>query len=108
MSYIKEIYDIFKKSSGVYTDSRKTLKNGLFFALSGEKYNGNDYAAESFHIGAISAVVDNEELASKSNKFIYVKNSLETLQRLASFHRQKFKCPVLAITGSNGKTTTKE
>ena len=108
MSYIKEIYDIFKKSSGVYTDSRKTLKNGLFFALSGEKYNGNDYAAESLHKGAISAVVDNEELASKSNKFIYVKNSLETLQRLASFHRQKFKCPVLAITGSNGKTTTKE
>ena len=108
MSYIKEIYDIFKKSSGVYTDSRKTLKNGLFFALSGEKYNGNDYAAESLNKGAISAVVDNEELASKSNKFIYVKNSLETLQRLASFHRQKFKCPVLAITGSNGKTTTKE
>ena len=108
MNYIKEIYDIFKKSSGVYTDSRKTLKNGLFFALSGEKYNGNDYAAESLHKGAISAVVDNEELASKSNKFIYVKNSLETLQRLASFHRQKFKCPVLAITGSNGKTTTKE
>ena len=108
MSYIKEIYDIFKKSSGVYTDSRKTLKNGLFFALSGEKYNGNDYAAESLHKRAISAVVDNEELASKSNKFIYVKNSLETLQRLASFHRQKFKCPVLAITGSNGKTTTKE
>ena len=108
MSYIKEIYDIFKKSSGVYTDSRNPLKNGLFFALSGEKYNGNDYAAESLHKGAISAVVDNEELASKSNKFIYVKNSLETLQRLASFHRQKFKCPVLAITGSNGKTTTKE
>ena len=108
MSYIKEIYDIFKKSSGVYTDSRKTLKNGLFFALSGEKYNGNDYAAESLYKGAISAVVDNEELASKSNKFIYVKNSLETLQKLASFHRQKFKCPVLAITGSNGKTTTKE
>ena len=108
MSYIKEIYDIFKKSSGVYTDSRNPLKNGLFFALSGEKYNGNDYAAESLHKGAISAVVDNEELASKSNKFIYVKNSLETLQKLASFHRQKFKCPVLAITGSNGKTTTKE
>ena len=108
MSYIKEIYDIFKKSSGVYTDSRNPLKNGLFFALSGEKYNGNDYAAESLYKGAISAVVDNEELASKSNKFIYVKNSLETLQRLASFHRQKFKCPVLAITGSNGKTTTKE
>ena len=108
MNYIKEIYDIFKKSSGVYTDSRNPLKNGLFFALSGEKYNGNDYAAESLHKGAISAVVDNEELASKSNKFIYVKNSLETLQRLASFHRQKFKCPVLAITGSNGKTTTKE
>ena len=108
MNYIKEIYDIFKKSSGVYTDSRNPLKNGLFFALSGEKYNGNDYAAESLHKGAISAVVDNEELASKSNKFIYVKNSLETLQKLASFHRQKFKCPVLAITGSNGKTTTKE
>ena len=108
MNYIKEIYDIFKKSSGVYTDSRNPLKNGLFFALSGEKYNGNDYAAESLNKGAISAVVDNEELASKSNKFIYVKNSLETLQRLASFHRQKFKCPVLAITGSNGKTTTKE
>ena len=108
MSYIKEIYDIFKKSSGVYSDSRNPIKNGLFFALSGDKHNGNDYALESLRKGAINAVVDNEELASKSNKIIYVKNTLETLQSLASFHRQKFKCPVFAITGSNGKTTTKE
>ncbi len=108
MNHIKEIYDIFKKSSGVYTDSRNPLKNGLFIALSGNKHNGNDYAVESLNKGAITAVVDNKGLASKSNKFIYVNNSLETLQRLASFHRQKFKCPVLAITGSNGKTTTKE
>ena len=108
MNHIKEIYDIFKKSSGVYTDSRNPVKNGLFIALSGKKHNGNDYAVESLNKGAITAVVDNKGLASKSNKFIYVNNSLETLQRLASFHRQKFKCPVLAITGSNGKTTTKE
>lgn len=108
MNHIKEIYDIFKKSSGVYTDSRNPVKNGLFIALSGKKHNGNDYAVESLDKGAITAVVDNKGLASKSNKFIYVNNSLETLQRLASFHRQKFKCPVLAITGSNGKTTTKE
>ena len=108
MSYIKEIYDIFKQSSGVYSDSRNPIKNGLFFAFSGDKHNGNDYALESLRKGAINAVVDNEELASKSNKIIYVKNTLETLQSLASFHRQKFKCPVFAITGSNGKTTTKE
>ena len=58
MSYIKEIYDIFKKSSGVYSDSRNPIKNGLFFALSGDKHDGNDYALESLRKGAINAVVD--------------------------------------------------
>ena len=108
MNNIKKIYSIFQKSSGVYTDSRNTLKNGLFFALTGEKFDGNDYALESINKGAIAAVVDNKEVAEKSNKIIYVKDTLTTLQKLASFYREKFKCPVFAITGSNGKTTTKE
>ena len=108
MNNIKKIYSIFKKSSGVYTDSRNILKNGLFFALTGENFNGNDYALESINKGAIAAVVDNKEVAAKSNKIFYVKDSLTTLQKLASFYREKFKCPVFAITGSNGKTTTKE
>ncbi len=108
MNNIKKIYNIFKKSSGVYTDSRNTLKGGLFFALTGENFNGNHYALESINKGAIAAVVDNKEVAVKSNKIIYVKDSLTTLQKLASFYREKFKFPVFAITGSNGKTTTKE
>ena len=63
MNNIKKIYNIFKKSSGVYTDSRNTLKGGLFFALTGENFNGNHYALESINKGAIAAVVDNKEVA---------------------------------------------
>ena len=109
MGDLEKIYSVLKKSSGVYTDSRNTLQNGLFFALTGEKFNGNDFALEAINAGkAIGAVIDNPKLREKSNKFIYVKDTLKTLQNLASFHRQRLKCPVFSITGSNGKTTTKE
>lgn len=101
-----QIYDLFKKSTGINTDSR-TIRNGeIFFALWGEKYNGNKYAAEAIEKGALCAVIDDPLL--ETEKTILVDDCLFELQALASHHRKELLVPVLAITGTNGKTTTKE
>ena len=91
----------------VCTDTRKVKKGDVFFALKGENFNGNLFALEALKLGAALAVID-EEVDSNDNKLFKVKDALIALQDLAKHHRQQFNIPFIAITGSNGKTTTKE
>lgn len=107
---IQDLYQLFLKHPLVTTDSRKIEQGSIFFALSGEHFNGNKFAVEALLKGASFAVIDEEvsDADSFSDRLILVKDSLVALQELAHFHRQQFQFPVLAITGSNGKTTTKE
>lgn len=104
---ITEIHKIFLASSGICTDSRKIKKNSVFIALKGENFNGNLFAANAIKKGCLCAIVDEKEYCT-SKKIILVNNCLTTLQELALFHRKKNNIPVIAITGTNGKTTTKE
>ena len=102
------MHSLFSKSSGISTDTRTIKKNNIFFCLKGEKYNGNLFIDQAFHLGASFVIYDDERLNYKSKKAIRVKNALETLQSLAKYHRSKFNIPVIGLTGSNGKTTSKE
>ena len=104
---IEEIYSIFKESKGITTDTRKIGKGQLFFALKGEKFNANDFAEKALAEGAAFALVDEIEHA-QNPQCILVDNVLETLQKLANYHRKTFDIPVIGLTGSNGKTTNKE
>ena len=100
------LYQIFKESKGISTDSR-TVKNGeIFFAIWGENYNGNKFAAEALEKGASFAVIDDPLF--ETEKTILVDDTLFELQALASHYRKDLSIPVIAITGTNGKTTTKE
>ena len=101
------LYNIFRDAVGVSTDSR-TIKSGqLFFALSGQNFNGNQFAKQALDKGAIAVVVD-EEISENDKRVIRVENSLESLQTLSTEHRKKLGTTIIALTGSNGKTTTKE
>lgn len=104
---IEDLHKIFLQYPSVCTDTRKLLKNDIFFALKGENFNGNEYAKKAIENGATYAIID-EERFFVDNRTIIVKNALTTLQRLANFHRNYSKAKVIALTGSNGKTTTKE
>lgn len=104
---IKKLHQLFLKSKGVATDTRKIGKDQLFFALKGDNFNGNNFAHQSLSKGAAFAIID-EKQSDDSENLILVSNVLETLQKLAQYHRKYLKLPILAITGSNGKTTTKE
>lgn len=109
---IEKLYQLFISSTGVTTDTRSIAMSNIFFALKGEKFNANEFAEQALQTGASHVVVD-ELIKDEWNRIygeriILVHNVLETLQQLAGHHRQQLKCPVLAITGSNGKTTTKE
>ncbi len=104
---IKDIHALFLKCNSVCTDTRKIQKNDMFFALKGENFNGNTYAKIALKNSAKFAVIDDAEFHT-SPETILVNNVLETLQKLASFHRNYLKTPIIALTGSNGKTTTKE
>jgi len=104
---IKELYFLYKRSFKVTTDTRLQLDNSIFFALKGENFNGNLYAKEALSRGASFAVID-EKQDHFDERFILVKDVLQTLQNLATFHRQRLDIPIIALTGSNGKTTTKE
>ncbi len=104
---IKELYILYKKSYKVSTDTRLQLNSSIFFALKGDNFNGNLYAKKALEKGASFAVID-EEQDKTDNRFILVKNVLQTLQNLATYHRQCLDIPIIALTGSNGKTTTKE
>jgi len=106
-NHIKEIYSIFKNSSGISTDTRTIKNNSIYFALKGPSFNGNDFAREALEKGAKLSVVDDESLDGISDRIILVKDSLEALQKLAVYHREKLNIPFVGLTGSNGKTTTK-
>ena len=102
-----ELYNYFKESSSVSTDTRLINKGSIFFALKGENFDGNKFAEEAIKNGASYAVIDDQSL--NNPKFIKVKNVLKSLQDLSKFHRSKLlKTKIIALTGSNGKTTTKE
>ena len=101
------LYKLFLTNSSIKTDTRKLNKGDIFFALSGPNFNGNQFAEKALEIGASYAIVD-EDLNVESEKIIKVTNTLEALQQLAKHHREQLNIPVIAITGSNGKTTTKE
>ncbi|MBN2164881.1 MAG: UDP-N-acetylmuramoyl-tripeptide--D-alanyl-D-alanine ligase [Marinilabiliaceae bacterium] len=104
---VEILYELFLSSSGIITDSRNCIKNSIFFALKGDRFNGNIYADEAIVKGCAYAVVD-EKPEVINDRFIMVDDVLTTLQQLATYHRKKLGIPILAITGTNGKTTTKE
>jgi UDP-N-acetylmuramoyl-tripeptide--D-alanyl-D-alanine ligase len=103
----EEIYGCFLLYPSISTDSRKIEKDCLFFALKGENFNGNEYAVKALGNGAAYSIVD-EEAFAVNEKCLLVENVLECLQQIAVIHRLNLKIPVIGITGSNGKTTTKE
>ncbi|MBC7125850.1 MAG: UDP-N-acetylmuramoyl-tripeptide--D-alanyl-D-alanine ligase, partial [Bacteroidales bacterium] len=103
---IEHIYKEFEKSYHVTIDSRKVKAGSIFFALQGEYNDGNAFAADALKNGAALAIIDNPNYLTKG--CVLVDNSLQTLQKLAHYHRQRLSTKVFAITGSNGKTTTKE
>jgi UDP-N-acetylmuramoyl-tripeptide--D-alanyl-D-alanine ligase len=107
MMKIDDLYDIYLKSSGVSTDTRNINKGCLFFALKGANFNGNLFAEKALKEGAFKVVVDDLDVA-KNDDYILVDDVLTVLQKLSSFHRAKLGIPIVAITGTNGKTTTKE
>jgi len=101
------LYKIFKENPFISTDTRNLPKGCIFFALKGPSFNGNQFALQALKDGASYAVVD-EDIATNSDKIIRVENVLKSLQSLARYHREQFNIPVIAITGTNGKTTSKE
>jgi UDP-N-acetylmuramoyl-tripeptide--D-alanyl-D-alanine ligase len=104
---IDTLYEIFKTHSTICIDTRKVNNNCLFFALKGDKFNGNKFAKEAIEKGASFAIIDEEKFKT-SDQFILVENVLQTLQELANYHRKRLDIPYIGITGTNGKTTTKE
>ncbi|WP_067147235.1 UDP-N-acetylmuramoyl-tripeptide--D-alanyl-D-alanine ligase [Pseudotamlana agarivorans] len=102
-----ELHNLFLTCNGVCTDTRTLKSNDMFFALKGDNFNGNHYASQALASGAKFAVID-EASTHNSEQTILVDNVLESLQELASYHRSYLGVPIVALTGSNGKTTTKE
>lgn len=102
----EQLYRLYRDSAGVATDTRSIGRDQIFFALKGANFNGNSFAAEAIRQGAAWVVID--EPAYQGDRTILVDDSLKALQLLATFHRKQLNIPVLAITGTNGKTTTKE
>ena len=106
---IEEIYSRFKECSGVTTDSRKCGPGLMFFALKGERFDGNEFVRGALEQGCPYAVMDNADLYDDTDsRMILVDNVLRTLQQVAAFHRKQLGTLVIGITGTNGKTTTKE
>ena len=104
---IKDLYQKYLKNYLVATDTRTIRKNALFFSLKGENFNGNTFAENAIELGASYAIIDENAYEIKG-KTILVDNVLKTLQALANYHRKQLAIPIIGITGSNGKTTTKE
>lgn len=104
---MKNLFELFYETSGVCTDTRKIEKDCLFICLKGDNFNGNTFANQAIEAGAKFVIVDEHQFANSSS-IHYVENSLLFLQQLANYHRKKFQIPFIGITGSNGKTSTKE
>ena len=108
MNNLETIYQHFQKAYKVTTDSRKVEQDAVFFALKGEIFDANDFALQVAEAGVASLVVADRKDLPKHNRILVVDDTLKTLQDLAAYHRQLMKALVLSITGTNGKTTTKE
>ncbi len=104
---IPQMYKLFVASNGVVLDSRKVQKNDFFVAIKGENFDANSFAQQALDDGALCVIIDNTEFYV-DDRTVVVNNSLEFLQHLANYHRKQLNLPILALTGSNGKTTTKE
>ena len=104
---IKDLYKIFRQYPQVQTDTRKLKEGDIFFALKGDNFNGNKFALQALEAGAAYAIID-EDINSRDERLIKTDDVLTTLQQLAKYHREQFNIPFIGITGSNGKTTTKE
>ena len=104
---IEDLYTLYSKNFLVDTDTRNIRKNTLFFALKGDNFNGNEFAKDALQLGASYSIVDEKEYKT-SDAIILVDHVLETLQKLAKYHRKQLNIPIIGLTGSNGKTTTKE
>ena len=105
---ISKIYALFNKYKSVSIDTRSIKPNDIFFAIKGPKFDGNNFALQAIKTGASYVISDNPDISKKSDKIIYVENSIKALQKLANYHRRKLNTKIIAITGSNGKTTSKE
>ncbi len=105
--HTEKLYRLFLDSSGVCTDSRRAREGQIFFSVKGERFNGNKFAGQAIEAGCRYAVVDEDNYAVNES-FIKVEDALRSLQEIAGIHRKRFEIPLIAITGSNGKTTTKE
>lgn len=111
MITVEELYALYKKCTGIATDSRNIQEGVMFFALRGENFDGNEFALDALKAGARYAVADRILLRGteyRGRKCIVVENALGMLQNLAAYHRRQLDIPVIGITGTNGKTTTKE
>jgi UDP-N-acetylmuramoyl-tripeptide--D-alanyl-D-alanine ligase len=107
-SALAQIDAAFQQSNGVTTDTRHASPGKLFFALKGDRFNGNEFALQALEAGCTLAVVDDATVSQQSERCIEVKDVLIALQSLAYLHRSRWNFPVIGLTGSNGKTTTKE
>lgn len=107
---ISKLYSLYLEHPLITTDSRNCPEGSIFFALKGERFDGNQYASEVLQKGCVCAVVDDASVISsdQSDRYFLVEDVLTTLQQLAAYHRQQLRIPVIGITGTNGKTTTKE
>lgn len=109
MKTIDSLYQLFLRSNGVTTDSRQCAEGTMFFALKGERFDGNAYALQALEKGCLCAVVDDPSFRdSADERLVPVDDALTALQQLARHHRRQLRTPVIGITGTNGKTTTKE
>lgn len=105
---METLYESFRKSTGVSIDTRSIEDENIFFALSGPNFNGNTYAKQALEKGALLAIVDDVKFMADDTRYLLVDDTLTTLQQLANYHRNKIDTTIIGLTGSNGKTTTKE
>ena len=106
-SSIADLYSLYQLFPNISIDSRKIEKDSIFFALKGDNFNGNTFAEKALELGASFVVID-DVTYNVSDKCILVDDVLTTLQELAVYHRNQLVIPIIGITGTNGKTTTKE
>lgn len=107
MNTMEDLYKLYRQFPHICTDTRNIIPQSLFFCLKGENFDGNNFATQALEAGAAYVVTERQDLKDNPH-CVVVDDSLKTLQQLAKYHRQQLRIPVIGITGSNGKTTTKE